>query len=208
MPPKRYNKSNNSYANGNYKKYKADSPESATAMYPRDETVIELGSKKRVTVRSFKGIPLVDIREYYSVNDSITGEPMMLPGKKGISLSLQLWEQLMAKQDEINKALNQIQGKPSPAFPSVNAINTTSAGTGKPTSLASLEQHIPVEKVRPQVSQESQGIQLPDPKVKQEFIESTGADTKACNANDADENDAALELELGELLDEDSDSEA
>ena len=44
------------------------------------EKYIDLGKKKRVTVRSFKGVPLIDIREFYGADG---GEK---PGKKGISL--------------------------------------------------------------------------------------------------------------------------
>jgi hypothetical protein len=39
----------------------------------------QLGGKKRVTVREFKGKVLVDIREFYEANSQ------MLPGKKGWS---------------------------------------------------------------------------------------------------------------------------
>ena len=43
---------------------------------------INLGKKKRATVRTFKGITLLDIREYYGMD----GQEK--PGKKGISLTL------------------------------------------------------------------------------------------------------------------------
>ncbi|KAG5641648.1 hypothetical protein DXG03_004542 [Asterophora parasitica] len=49
---------------------------------PEGDKYIELGKKKRATVRSFKGTPLVDIREFYGAD----GEEK--PGKKGISLTL------------------------------------------------------------------------------------------------------------------------
>jgi len=44
------------------------------------EKYIDLGKKKRVTVRTFKGMPLIDIREFYGAD----GDEK--PGKKGISL--------------------------------------------------------------------------------------------------------------------------
>lgn len=47
------------------------------------EKYIDLGKKKRATVRSFKGTPLLDIREFYGAD----GEEK--PGKKGISLTLE-----------------------------------------------------------------------------------------------------------------------
>ncbi len=47
--------------------------------------VFELSAKRRVTLRKFKSNILVDIREFYE--DRVTGED--LPGKKGISLTLE-----------------------------------------------------------------------------------------------------------------------
>lgn len=47
------------------------------------EKYLDLGKKKRAVVRSFKGIPLLDIREYYGE------EGQEKPGKKGISLTLE-----------------------------------------------------------------------------------------------------------------------
>ncbi|KNZ77749.1 RNA polymerase II transcriptional coactivator SUB1, partial [Termitomyces sp. J132] len=44
---------------------------------------VDLGKKKRATVRSFKGTPLIDIREFYGNDDDEK------PGKKGISLTLE-----------------------------------------------------------------------------------------------------------------------
>lgn len=48
----------------------------------------KLGKMKFVDVREFKGMTLIDIREYYE--DKNTGE--MKPGKKGISLQADQWE--------------------------------------------------------------------------------------------------------------------
>ena len=47
------------------------------------EQYIDLGKKKRATVRSFKGIVLLDIREFYGADNQEK------PGKKGISLTLE-----------------------------------------------------------------------------------------------------------------------
>ncbi|KDQ21743.1 hypothetical protein BOTBODRAFT_26169 [Botryobasidium botryosum FD-172 SS1] len=54
------------------------------------EKYVMLGPKRRVTVREFKGKPLVDIREFYV--DKGTGEEK--PGNKGIALSIEQWELL------------------------------------------------------------------------------------------------------------------
>ncbi|OAX43304.1 PC4-domain-containing protein [Rhizopogon vinicolor AM-OR11-026] len=53
------------------------------------ERYVELGQKKRVTVRDFKGKILVDIREFYGKDREDEK-----PGKKGISLNLDQWDSL------------------------------------------------------------------------------------------------------------------
>ncbi|KAG1802853.1 transcriptional Coactivator p15-domain-containing protein [Suillus plorans] len=50
------------------------------------ERYVQLGQKKRVTVREFKGKILVDIREFYGKD-----EEDEKPGKKGISLNADQW---------------------------------------------------------------------------------------------------------------------
>ncbi|KAL4471728.1 hypothetical protein ABPG74_008621 [Tetrahymena malaccensis] len=62
----------------------------------------ELDDKKRVSVRKFKGKIYVDIREFYEKD----GE--MLPGKKGISLNLQNWEQFRKLIDNIDSCITDI----------------------------------------------------------------------------------------------------
>lgn len=62
---------------------------------------VELDKKKQVTVRQFNGVSLVDIREFYLDKD--TGEKK--PGKKGISLTEEVWNKLLQLKDEINQAL-------------------------------------------------------------------------------------------------------
>ncbi|RDB16804.1 Activated RNA polymerase II transcriptional coactivator p15 [Hypsizygus marmoreus] len=60
------------------------------------EKYLELGKKKRATVRSFKGMPLLDIREFYGAD----GDEK--PGKKGISLTLEQWEALKNSSSTID----------------------------------------------------------------------------------------------------------
>lgn len=50
------------------------------------EKYVQLGQKKRVTVREFKGKILVDIREFYGKDQDDEK-----PGKKGISLNPDQW---------------------------------------------------------------------------------------------------------------------
>ncbi|KAF8070119.1 transcriptional Coactivator p15-domain-containing protein [Lyophyllum atratum] len=66
---------------------------------------INLGKKKRATVRSFKGISLVDIREFYEAG----GEEK--PGKKGISLTLEQWETLKTSIGTLDELLAAVKKK-------------------------------------------------------------------------------------------------
>lgn len=67
----------------------------------------ELGSKKVVTVSSFNGRPLVDIREYYQ--DKATGESK--PGRKGIALTEEIYRTLMELKPEIDASLKEAKLK-------------------------------------------------------------------------------------------------
>jgi len=61
------------------------------------EKYIDLGKKKRATVREFKGAVFLDIREYYGADDQEK------PGKKGISLTLEQWKVLSESASEIDQ---------------------------------------------------------------------------------------------------------
>ncbi|ELR17634.1 RNA polymerase II transcriptional coactivator, putative [Acanthamoeba castellanii str. Neff] len=59
----------------------------------------EIGSKRRVTVSKFRNQLKIDIREYYEKD----GE--LLPGRKGISLNEQQWQNLKDIISEVDAAL-------------------------------------------------------------------------------------------------------
>ncbi|KAF8940538.1 hypothetical protein BGZ58_005872 [Dissophora ornata] len=60
----------------------------------------KLGSKKRLTIRSWQNMTLIDIREYYADKD---GEAK--PGKKGISLNKDQFQYILDHASEINDAI-------------------------------------------------------------------------------------------------------
>ncbi|KAF3439273.1 hypothetical protein FNV43_RR17549 [Rhamnella rubrinervis] len=67
-----------------------------------DELVVcDLSKNRKVKVRTFNGRIMVDIREYY-VKDG-----KELPGKKGISLTMDQWNILRENIEEIDKAVNE-----------------------------------------------------------------------------------------------------
>ncbi|KAJ7218036.1 transcriptional Coactivator p15-domain-containing protein [Mycena pura] len=66
-----------------------------------NEKFIDLGKNKRATVRSFKGTTYVDIREFYAEKGS--GE--LKPGKKGISLAVDQWEELIRVADTLDELI-------------------------------------------------------------------------------------------------------
>lgn len=71
------------------------------------DAIFDLGKNKRVTVRQFRNVNLIDIREYYM--DTSTGE--MRPGKKGISLTEDLYDELLKHRLNIDEALRRFGSK-------------------------------------------------------------------------------------------------
>ncbi|XP_009355849.2 RNA polymerase II transcriptional coactivator KIWI-like [Pyrus x bretschneideri] len=66
-----------------------------------DITVCEISKNRRVSVRNWNGKVVVDIREFY-VKDG-----KQMPGKKGISLTMDQWDVLRNHVEEIDKAVNE-----------------------------------------------------------------------------------------------------
>jgi len=66
------------------------------------DSYIPIGKQKRATVRKFKNMVLVDIREYYGK----PGEEK--PGKKGISLSLEQWRALQSVSGDLDHLIDQL----------------------------------------------------------------------------------------------------
>ncbi|CCG23875.1 hypothetical protein CORT_0E02870 [Candida orthopsilosis Co 90-125] len=69
------------------------------------ETTINLDAKKRVTVRRFNNVNLVDIREFYT---DANGDQK--PGKKGISLTEETYFKLIEAHNKIQHALDGLNG--------------------------------------------------------------------------------------------------
>ncbi|KLO06438.1 PC4-domain-containing protein [Schizopora paradoxa] len=70
---------------------------------PDGEKYIDLGKKRRITVRSFKGMTQVDIREFYGDD----GDEK--PGKKGIALSPEQWAELKQNVATIDEMIKNVK---------------------------------------------------------------------------------------------------
>ncbi|XP_041916283.1 SUB1 regulator of transcription a [Alosa pseudoharengus] len=66
----------------------------------KDDNMFQIGKMRYVSVRNFKGKVLIDIREYW-----IDQEGEMKPGRKGISLNPEQWNQLKEQISEIDDAV-------------------------------------------------------------------------------------------------------
>ncbi|XP_051954364.1 SUB1 regulator of transcription b [Xyrauchen texanus] len=68
-----------------------------------DDNMFQIGKMRYVSVRDFKGKVLIDIREYWMDQ---AGE--MKPGKKGISLNPEQWNQLKEQMADIDDAIKRL----------------------------------------------------------------------------------------------------
>ncbi|CCE65930.1 hypothetical protein TPHA_0N01490 [Tetrapisispora phaffii CBS 4417] len=82
-----------------------DGPMQAGLSVP--DAIFDIGKNKRVTVRQFRNINLIDIREYYMDNSSNE----MRPGKKGISLTEDLYDEFLKHRLNIDEALRRLGSK-------------------------------------------------------------------------------------------------
>ena len=71
----------------------------------KDEIIIHLGNKKRLTLRKFKGKLLIDIREYYF--DKMEGT--FKPGKKGIALNKENWDNIKKHISDIDEGIDNMK---------------------------------------------------------------------------------------------------
>ncbi|XP_063816571.1 activated RNA polymerase II transcriptional coactivator p15 [Pseudophryne corroboree] len=68
-----------------------------------DENMFQIGKMRFVSVRDFRGKVLIDIREYFMDQ---AGE--MKPGRKGISLNPEQWNQLKEQMSDIDDAIKKL----------------------------------------------------------------------------------------------------
>ncbi|KAL3678089.1 hypothetical protein R1sor_021045 [Riccia sorocarpa] len=66
-------------------------------------TACMISKNRKVVVRSFKNITLIDIREYYGKDSED-----LKPSKKGISLSVDQWKVLSENVSKVNEAIKEM----------------------------------------------------------------------------------------------------
>lgn len=65
-----------------------------------NEVFFSLAPRRRLTIRKWKGSTLIDIREFWGEGDNLK------PSKKGISLSIAQWRQLLRMAPEVEKLVS------------------------------------------------------------------------------------------------------
>ncbi|KAM4049918.1 activated RNA polymerase II transcriptional coactivator p15 isoform 1-T3 [Anomaloglossus baeobatrachus] len=100
QPPSEKEKPAKKQKSGESSKGSASSKQSSSN---QDDNMFQIGKMRYVSVRDFKGKVLVDIREYFMDNQ---GE--MKPGRKGISLNPEQWNQLKDQMSDIDDAIRKL----------------------------------------------------------------------------------------------------
>jgi len=96
---KKTKKSASSTSTASKKSNKSEESNGDTQKDSEGNTMYMLSKMRFVSVSEFRGKPLVNIREYYESNGKI------LPGKKGISLAIDQWEQLKKFIPKLDEAI-------------------------------------------------------------------------------------------------------
>ncbi|KAI7789215.1 activated RNA polymerase II transcriptional coactivator p15-like [Triplophysa rosa] len=76
---------------------------SSSSSSNKSDNMFQIGKMRYVSVRDFKGKVLIDIREYW-----MDQEGEMKPGRKGISLNPEQWNQLKEQMSDIDDAVRRI----------------------------------------------------------------------------------------------------
>jgi hypothetical protein len=87
------------------KRQLAESKNSSSSSRQEEDipTEFQLSSKRKITVRDFRGKALIDIREFYAKD---SGE--LAPGRKGISLTVEQYEKFKSYIEDIDKAIENL----------------------------------------------------------------------------------------------------
>ncbi|KAK3499088.1 ssDNA-binding transcriptional regulator [Neurospora hispaniola] len=153
MPPKRRQAEDTSDAEPQYtKKSKGNTgkaqPQELTKGSDQDgNTFWELGNNRRISSSVFRNTTLVNIREYYDAGGKL------MPGKKGISLSLAQYQNLLKVIPQLNADLRaQGHAIEDPDFAQVAEQTDAPVETPKVKALESKTESIKKEKKKPRKS--------------------------------------------------------
>ncbi|RIA97587.1 transcriptional Coactivator p15-domain-containing protein [Glomus cerebriforme] len=90
--------------NRKIKKEESDSDRSDRGENNDGETYFKLSNKKRVTIREWKNMVLIDFREFFETKDG-----NIQPTKKGISLQLDQWNKLKELIHDIDNEIRKLK---------------------------------------------------------------------------------------------------
>ncbi|XP_040276939.1 activated RNA polymerase II transcriptional coactivator p15 [Bufo bufo] len=100
QPPPEKEKPAKKQKSGESSKGSASTKQSSSS---QEDNMFQIGKMRYVSVRDFKGKVLIDVREYFMDNQ---GE--MKPGRKGISLNPEQWNQLKEQMSDIDDAIRKL----------------------------------------------------------------------------------------------------